>query len=126
MHGGHQEIALTNYDKAVELAPSQAQVYSARAAYWLEQGESQKAIDDCRKSLEIEATEEGYSILGDAYLALEDLDNAIQAYSQTKRLDPKVAQAYQRRAERRQGAGDAAGAQADRDKAGSIDPSLRQ
>lgn len=124
--GGHQDIALTNYNKAVELEPSKVGTLTARAAFWVEQGEHQKAIGDCTAALQIEPTAaEVHSILGDAHLALGDFDKAVQSFSQTKRLDSNVAQAFLQRAQQRREQGDAAGAEADLQHAYSIDPSLK-
>ncbi len=128
--GGRHEIALTNFEQAINVAPERSTAWTSRAKYWLEQGEARKALEDATKAIEkAEASEqefshEAYSIRGDAWFQLGKFDKAIADYSQAKRIDPQVAQAYLKRANLRNQQGDTNGAQADYQQALALDPSI--
>ncbi len=128
--GGRHEIALTNFERAINVAPDRSTGWVSRARYWLEQGEPQKAIEDATKAIEksassdTEFSHQAFSIRGDACLQLGRYDDAITDYGHAKRIDPQVAQAYLKRANQRNQQGDKAGAQADYQQAVALDPSI--
>lgn len=129
--GGHSKIALASFDKALELSPGDADALTKRAAFWLEEGQFQKAIEDCNAAQETlkasgEFSYRPISIRGDAWLALGRLDEAIADYTAARRLDGNVAQAYYKRALQKHADGDQSGATSDLEKARQLDPSIGQ
>lgn len=128
--GGRHEIALTNFERAIDVAPQRSTGWVSRAKYWLEQGDAQKAIDDATAAIEKSASSDSefshqaFSVRGDAYFQLGKFDEAIADYGRAKRIDPQVAQAYVKRAGLRNQRGDKAGAQSDYQQAVALDPSL--
>ena len=129
--GGHPEIALTTFGKALELSPGNADALAKRAQFWLDQGEPQKAVADCNAALEsLKASGEWsykpLSIRGDAWLSLGRLDEAIADFAAARRLDDAVAWAYYERAKLRHSQGDAAGSQSDLATARKLNPTVGQ
>ena len=128
--GGRHEIALTNFERAIDVAPERSTGWVSRAKYWLEQGDAQKAIEDATTAIEMsessdtEFSHQAFSIRGDAYYQLGKFDDAITDYGRAKRIDAQVAQAYLKRAGLRNQQGDKAGAQADYQQAVTLDPSI--
>jgi Tfp pilus assembly protein PilF len=129
--GGHPEIALTTFEKALELAPGNADALAKRAQFWLDQGEPRKAVADCNAALDsLKASGEWsfkpLSIRGDAWLELGRLDEAIADFEAARRLDDTVAQAYYERAKLRHSKGDTAGSQSDLATARKLNPAVGQ
>ncbi len=128
--GGRHEIALTNFERAIDVAPERSTGWVSRAKYWLGQGDAQKAIEDATtaidmsKSSDAEFSHQAFSIRGDAYFQLGKFDEALADYGRAKRIDPQVAQAYLKRAGLRNQRGDKAGAQTDYQQAVTLDPSI--
>ncbi|MBI1314451.1 tetratricopeptide repeat protein, partial [bacterium] len=128
--GGRHEIALTNFERAINVAPERSTGWISRAKYWLQQGEPQKAVDDATKAIEksessdAEFSHLAFSIRGDAYFLLGKFDEAIADYGSAKRIDLQVAQAYLKRAGLRNERGDKQGAQADYQQALTLDPTI--
>ncbi len=127
--GGRTEIALANFEQAINVAPQSVEGLNGRARYWFDQGEYAKAIADCNQAIELLKTSSGWnrqtlSIRGDSYFKLGKLDHAIADFEATERLDPTVADAYFARAQQRQKSGDRAGAQSDLETARKIDPKV--
>lgn len=127
--GGHSQIALTSFEKALELSPGDADALTKRASFWLNEGEPQKAIDDCNAALQsLKASGEfnykPISVRGDAWLALGKLDEAIADYTAAQRLDENVALAYYKRALLKHSNGDKVGANADLAKARQLNPDI--
>lgn len=125
LEGGEQKIGLANFEAALRIDPKASKVYTSRAAFWLARGEFDKAIADCDRSIEVAPRLEAYSIRGDAYLGKGDYDKAIADYTQAKRLDVDVAQAYFLRSKARHAAGQLELAREDLGRALKIDPGLQ-
>jgi tetratricopeptide (TPR) repeat protein len=124
--GGQTEIAMTNFERAIEVAPDSAAGLVGRAAWWFRHGELQKTIDDATKALEKEPSHKALTLRGDAWFALGRYDEAIADFTTARRLDDSVAQAYFRRAQQRSQQGDTAGAQADLAMAQRLNPTIGQ
>ncbi|MDA1163230.1 MAG: tetratricopeptide repeat protein [Planctomycetota bacterium] len=123
---GQHEIALANFEQAIQVGPGKATPWASRARYWLQRGDTTKAIADATRAIENEFSHPALSIRGDAWLQLGDFDKAIADYTAAKRLDPAVAQAYYRRALNRREQGNEAGFQADLETARQLDPQIGQ
>jgi tetratricopeptide (TPR) repeat protein len=119
-------LALSDFDRAVELNPRDPGAFYNRAVALERKGDLDQAIRDLDESLRLRpenasATyERGY-----AYLRKRDYDHAISDFDQTIRLDPKSANAYRERSAAWKAKGDAAKAEADAQKAAELDPHLR-
>lgn len=124
--GGRSDIALANYEAAINVAPDSGDGYISRAMYYLESNEPQKAIADCSDALERKWSNKALSIRGDAYLQMGRYDDAINDYTAAKRLDTGVAEAYFRRAQQREERGNKEGARADYEVARQLDPGIGQ
>ena len=130
--GGESKFALASYETAIELDPNFAKTYTSRAAYWFGQGEFDKAIADCTKSLEVcrrlmlDPLYKAHSIRGDAYLKKGEFDKAIADYAVAKRFDVTVARAHLLRSKHRRQQGDAPGADRDLQTAIKLDPTLKE
>ena len=123
---GQHEVALANFEQAIQVGSGKATPLASRARYWMQQGEFTKAVADATKAIETEFSHPALSIRGDAYLQLGDYDKAIADYTAAKRLDPSVAQAYYRRAIQRRQQGNEAGFQSDFETARQLDPLIGQ
>jgi tetratricopeptide (TPR) repeat protein len=129
--GGHSDIALATFEKALELAPGNVDALARRAQFWLDHGEPQKAVADCNAALDsLKASGEWsykpLSIRGDALFTLGRLDEAIADFTAARRLDGSVAEAYYERAKLRHSQGDKAGSQSDLATARKLNPSVGQ
>ena len=111
--GGKTDIALSNFERAIEVAPESAAGFVGRAEWWFNQQQYEKAIEDCTAALAKEPSHKALTIRGDAWFHLGRYDEAINDFTTARRLDDTVAEAYFRRAKLREQAGDAAGAQSD-------------
>ncbi|NQV23351.1 MAG: tetratricopeptide repeat protein [Rhodopirellula sp.] len=123
---GQHDIALVNYEQAIQVASDKATPWTGRAKYWLQQGNFTEAIADATKAIETEFSHPALSIRGDAYLQQGNYDKAIADYTAAKRLDPSVAQAYYKRALQRRQQGNEAGFRADFETAQQLDPQIGQ
>lgn len=129
--GGREEIALANFEQAINVAPTSVEGLNGRAQFWFEQGQFAKAISDCNQAIDVlkrsnEWNRRTFSIRGESYLKLGKYDEALADFQATERLDESVALAYYGRAQQRHKRGDTAGSQADLELARQIDPSVGQ
>ncbi|MCH2211191.1 MAG: tetratricopeptide repeat protein [Fuerstiella sp.] len=122
--GERYEAAINNYTNALTLEPSNTDALNARARIHAQTGHLQKALDDCEKSLVIEASLEAFSIRGETWLVMNNLDQAIEDFESARRLDETFAQAYRDRGARRHSNGDQTGAEKDFQAAQRIEDAL--
>ena len=121
--GGRSALALADYERAIQVAPAQsAEALLERAAFWLADEQLDKAIADCNTILKTVERHRAYSIRGEAQFGRGDLDLAIADFEKARRFDTMVAEAHWRRAQRRETAGETAGAAVDRKRAIQLDP----
>ncbi len=118
--GSEFGAAVQDYSRALALEPANLAALNGRAYAWFQTGELQKAIADCDESLVVKPTTAAFSVRGDAWLALKNYDQAIEDFEAADRFDQVVAEAYRKRAEVRQAAGEAQLAQGDLQKAEQI------
>jgi len=88
--GSHKD-AIAAYTKAIELNPDSGWAYCSLGQAYFLVGEFGHALFLFRKSIQLMATPENQAVvwnkIGDAYRALKDIDNAIQAYKKADALD---------------------------------------
>jgi tetratricopeptide (TPR) repeat protein len=65
----------------------------------LRQGDFAFALDYAQEILEIAPSKEAYSLCGDACLGLKNYDKAIECYAKARRIDAAVAEAYFRKSQ---------------------------
>ena len=122
--GNEFGAAIQDYSRSLRLQPDNIAALNARARAWTETGDLKRAISDCDESLVIRPTQEAYSIRGDAWLAMNNLDQAIQDYEAARRFDEELARAYQLRAARHREKGDIDHAEKDQQTARRIRDAL--
>ncbi len=87
---GASKDAISAFTKAVELNPDSGWAYSSLGQAYLVTGEYGHALFLFRKSLQLLDTPENQAVIwnniGDAYRALKDIENAIQAYRKADAL----------------------------------------
>jgi tetratricopeptide (TPR) repeat protein len=88
---GSPKEAIAAFSKAIDLNPDSGWGYSRLGDAFLQTGEFGHALFQYRKSLQLMETPgnqaEIWNKIGDAYRALKDIDNAIQAYKKADALD---------------------------------------
>ena len=88
---GSPKDAIAAFTKAIELNPDSGWGYCRLGDAYLLTGEFGHALFLFRKSLQLMETPENqaavWNKIGDAYRALKDIDNAIQAYKKADALD---------------------------------------
>lgn len=120
MDGQQYTAAIQDFNRALSVSPGNAQALFDRAVAWVRMGDYQKAMLDCDESLVANPSLEAYSLRGDLWMRLENLDLAIADYEAAKRFDEQVAEAYELRAEKQRAAGATAEADADQVRAKEI------
>ncbi|MCA9065710.1 MAG: tetratricopeptide repeat protein [Planctomycetaceae bacterium] len=120
MNGAQYGAAVQDFTRALVVNPGNREALTSRAVAWLAMGDTEKAIMDCDESLVIEASTDAYSVRGDVWLQLNNLDQAIADYEAARRFDEQVASAYDLRAAKLQKEGREADAAEDRRKADGI------
>ena len=89
--GAHDE-AIKNYDKAIELAPSEAWFYINRASAKHDAGYIDEARKDYEKSIEInKRISDSHIGMSNIYLSEDDLDKALEAAERAVDIQPKNA-----------------------------------
>jgi tetratricopeptide (TPR) repeat protein len=96
---GSPKDAIVAFTKAIEINPGSGWGYSSLGNAYLLTGEFGHALFLFRKSLQLMQTPENqatvWNKIGDAYRALKDMDNAIQAYKKADDLDMGTSPAEQ-------------------------------
>ena len=118
--------ALADFDRAIKINYQLSVAYSGRAAVHLKQENFKKAIADCVLAIAIEPHQEAFSIRGDAHLETGAYEQAIVDYTEAKRIDSSVAQAYFLRSQELQEIGEEEQASQALKQALALDPSLKQ
>lgn len=122
--GERYAAAVRDYTNALQIEPANTDALNARARIHAMTGELQKAMDDCEQSIFIRPTIEALSIRGDAWLAMGNLDQAIDDFESAQRMDEVIADAYRRRAEQHSSKGNQTAAEEDLKAATRIEDAL--
>lgn len=117
----HRAEALADLNKALDLDPSLTRAYNARGQIYLENGDVQKTIQDCSKSIQVNPTVDAYYQRGEAYERLGQHQKAIADFDAAIAESRDAPFVYRARSLAKRSAGDPDGAQADDDQAQRIE-----
>lgn len=120
---GRGAAALADYDRAIRADPGKsATAYLGRATYWFNQQQYARTIEDCTLAEKAGAEHGAWSLRGEAWMKQGDFARAIADFVRARRFDVVVAEAYWKRSEQLQKAGQAKEAAAARARAIDLDP----
>lgn len=92
---GFEDEALTQAEKAVEVAPESAEAYAVLAMTHVECGDPEKAVEAAEQAVTLDETSAwAQAAAAQAYLADLRYDEARQAAERAIELDPELAEAY--------------------------------
>ncbi len=120
MRGSQYGAAVQDFTRALVVSPGNPVALAGRAVAWVETGDFQKAMLDCDESLVARPSQEAYSLRGDLWLRLDNLDQAIADFESSGRFDEQVAVAYEKRSAKHREAGAAQESAADTARAREI------
>jgi len=120
----HDDKALTDLDRAIQLNPKSAEGFAVRASVHLRQKSMDNAKADAEASLAIAPNQEAYSVMGDMYLSRRDYDRAIENFANARRVDPNVAEAYYAKSKALAKQGQTEQAQVNLEQALALDPDV--
>jgi tetratricopeptide (TPR) repeat protein len=118
---GETGPALADLDKALDLNPDLAAAHNERGAIYRERGDTRKAIEELSRSIQAQATPDGYYQRGQAYESLGQHQKAIEDYDQAVAQLRESPFVYRARALAKDKLGDTEGAKQDRAKADGIE-----
>ncbi len=117
------DLAISDFDKAIEIDPKYAEAYNNRGNAYRGKGEYDRAISDFNKAIEINPGYAGaYLNRGVAYFAKGEYDRAISDYNKAIEINPQYAIAYVNRGAVYNDKGEHDKAISDYNKALEIDP----
>ena len=90
-----KQVAIRRYQEAVSMVPNSKAIRSALAEAYLEDGQSERAIEVLQTSLDIGVTSEALTLLGMAQLNLGQVDDAIDSLERA--LASREAKRFDRR-----------------------------
>ena len=95
---GEHDLAIKDFNKAIDLKPDYDLAYNNRGAVYRSKGEHDLAIKDCNKAIQLKPDyAEPYSNRGSAYRNKGNYDLAIKDYDTAIQLKPDFVQAYYNR-----------------------------
>lgn len=103
---GQQDLALNDFEQAASLNPRLGEAWLGQARVQLERGEFQQTVTLCDRALEANAGLAAWSIRGDAWYGLKDYGRAVADFERARRIDPTVAEAWQKHASQLEADGD--------------------
>jgi tetratricopeptide (TPR) repeat protein len=122
---GDLDLALSDYNKAIQINPNLAETYSNRGNIYQDKGDLDLALSDYNKAIQINPNlAEAYNNRALTYQCKSEFDQAIAGYNKTLEINPYYAEAYDNRGNVYQSKGDVNQALADYNKALQINPNL--
>jgi tetratricopeptide (TPR) repeat protein len=95
---GRLDLAIEDFDRAIELDPSDHKAYTNRGMLYGKMGRFDKAIADFEQAIVLEPSHaEAYNNLGIAYAKVGLVDKALEQFNKTILIDPDQAMAYYNR-----------------------------
>ena len=95
-----EKSALTDFTKAIKVAPEEPEPYQARGDYYYDHNQYDLADADYMKMIEYAPGDSyGYMALGRKDIAKEKYDDAIDRFNYVMKLDPEYSSAYSFRSE---------------------------
>jgi len=120
---GQYDEAISNYTKALEINPRDADAYYNRGVVYNRKGQSDEAISDFTKALEINPRDaHAYYNRGIVYNRKSQSDEAISDFTKALEINPRYAEAYKSRGSTYDDKGQYDEAISDYTKALEIDP----
>src|SRR3974390_957417 len=88
---GDATNALAAYSKAVGLVPESIDAHLDLANAQLLAGNNQAVITECQQALKLDhSSAAAYSLMGVAYLHLNQVEQAVQSFQESQKIDPAV------------------------------------
>lgn len=120
---GHADQAAADLEKAAQMDPGSARAYSGLGSLYRDRGESQRAIEQYTKSIQISPNVDAFFERGQLYEALGEHQKAIDDFTQAIDRIRDAPYIYRARAMAESNLGNTGGAEADRKYALSIEGS---
>ena len=96
---GENDIAISDYNEAIRLDPTNDTAYNNRGIAWSDKKDHDKAIADYNEAIRIDPKDaSAYHNRGNAWSNKKEYDKAIADYNEAIRIDPKYAYPYNGRA----------------------------
>jgi tetratricopeptide (TPR) repeat protein len=94
---GQNQLAISNYNKAIHLKPDYADAYNNRGNAYGELGQYQRAIDDYNEAIRLNpnSAKAYYNRGGVAFNKLGQYQRAIEDFNKAIRLNPELVMAYE-------------------------------
>ena len=87
--------AISDFDKAILLDPTNASAYHNRGAVWVAKNDLDNAMSDYNEAIRLKSSYvEAYRNRGNVYELKKEFDKAVYDYEQATRLDPNYSDAY--------------------------------
>jgi tetratricopeptide (TPR) repeat protein len=120
---GQPDKAISEFDRAIELDPTNGTAYAFRGIAFLQKGSTERAIADLSQGIVLEPTNAlAFDNRGHAYSELGRFEKAISDLTQAIKLDPGMSAAFRRRADAYEKTGDFPKAIADLNKSIELAP----
>jgi len=88
-------LSISNYEKALEIAPNNPQIYNNLGIVYNKINQNDKAIENYNKAIELNPNNfEAYSNLGHTYSKKRLFDLSINSYEKAIKIKPDLANAY--------------------------------
>jgi len=120
---GDLDLALSDYNKAIQINPNYAEAYNNRGFTYQSKGDLDLALSDYNKAIQINPNlAEAYNNRGVTYQDKGNLNQALSDYNKALQIDSNYAEAYNNRGNIYQNKGDLDLAISDYNQALQIDP----
>ena len=95
---GKSELALFDFNRAIEINPNSTDAYNNRAILFSNQGKSELALADLNRAIEINPNNvDAYNNRANIYRDRGKLELALADYNRALEIDPQLAQTYNNR-----------------------------
>jgi tetratricopeptide (TPR) repeat protein len=119
-----QTAAMKDLDRALVLDAGCVSAIMEHGRICIRQKHYTEALADAAKLLQIAPSQDAFSLSGDAYLGLKNFDKAIESYTEARRIDSSVAEAYYHKSRILQASGQQDEAESHLQRAVALDPDV--